>query len=76
MIKPIGPQFAAIVSRLEIVHEALAKAQDEGRRDVQQACGRLCMEQFSGRNRNVDADADWALVRDYLQGPLLLREAV
>ncbi len=69
MMKPFGAKAAEVVDSVLVIHEALGFAKIEERKDIQQACGRLLMERFGGKNRNVNTDADWALVKDYLHGP-------
>lgn len=53
---------------MEIIHEAIGFANIEKRQDVIDACGRLNMFRFAGRNRNYDPAPDVALIRDYLHG--------
>lgn len=69
MMKPFGAKAAEVVESLHVIHEALGFAKIEGRKDISDACGRLLMERFGGRNRNVNTAADWELVKDYLHGP-------
>lgn len=68
MLKSFGAKAVEVVDSLHVIHEATGFAQIEGRKDVIEACQRLLMVRFGGRNRNINTDADWDLVKAYLHG--------